>query len=177
MWQPKSGWLVPADVAGLLAELERRNLRLAVAESLTGGLLSATIVAVPGASKSYLGAIVAYQSALKHELLGVSTALIASQGVVNAEVAAQMAIGVRDRLSKATGFDSRQTIGVATTGVAGPESQDGQEVGTVFVAIAGFLGDIEDVRVAELRLSGDRNEIRANAAIEAFAQLSEYLAV
>lgn len=165
------------DVAGILAELRRRGDRLAVAESLTGGLISAVIVAVPGASQSYLGAEVVYQPELKHEFLGVSADLIKQKGVINAEVAAQMAIGVREKFAKACDIHHERVIGLATTGVAGPDTQDGQPVGLVFVAIAGFIGDIDDVRVYELYLEGDRNDIRGAAAAGALEHLAEYLAI
>ena len=166
-----------ADVAGILAELEKRGDKLALAESLTGGLISAVVVAVPGASKSYLGCEVVYQSELKSSLLGVSSSLIQQQGVINAEVAAQMAIGVRDKLAKACSISNQRVIGLSTTGVAGPDQQDGQPVGRVFVGIAGFIGDIDDVRVFELDLVGDRNEIRSEAAAAALQHLAEFLAV
>lgn len=129
---------------------------VAVAESLTGGLVAAEITAVPGASKAFRGSVTAYATDLKHEMLGVDPALLAAHGAVNAQVAAQMAAGVR----KLLGAD----WGLATTGVAGPESQDGQPVGTVFVAVDGPLEHGESGfgggKVAALRLNGHRAEIR-----------------
>jgi len=120
-----------------------------VAESLTGGLVAAELAGVPGASRSFRGSVTAYATPLKHELLGVDATLLAARGAVDPEVARQMAAGVRDRL----GAD----WGISTTGVAGPEPQDGQPVGTVFIAVAGPVGEVE---VAELRLTGDRTAIR-----------------
>ncbi len=105
---------------------------LAVAESLTGGLVAAEITSVPGASKAFRGSVTAYATELKHQLLGVDATLLSERGAVDAQVAAQMAAGVR----KALGAD----WGIATTGVAGPEPQDGQPVGTVFVAVDGPFG-------------------------------------
>ncbi|MFJ4440327.1 CinA family protein [Streptomyces sp. NPDC088923] len=102
---------------------------VAVAESLTGGLVAAELTAAPGASAAFRGSVTAYETELKHRLLGVDTALLAREGAVHPEVAAQMASGVRDAL----GAD----WGAATTGVAGPEPQDGRPVGTVYVAVAG----------------------------------------
>ncbi|MGW9451725.1 CinA family protein [Streptomyces sp. NPDC055632] len=121
------------EAARVLALLAERGQTLAVAESLTGGLVAAELTGVPGASASFRGSVTAYATALKHELLGVDAALLAERGAVDPEVASQMAAGVRARL----GAD----WGIATTGVAGPEPQDGQPVGTVYVAVAGPAGE------------------------------------
>ncbi|MEU1513749.1 CinA family protein [Streptomyces sp. NPDC005811] len=129
---------------------------LAVAESLTGGLVAAEITSVPGASKVFRGSVTAYATELKQELLGVDGGLLAARGAVDPQVAAQMAAGVR----KALGAD----WGIATTGVAGPEPQDGRPVGTVFVAVDGpsrpGTGSAPGGKVEALRLNGDREEIR-----------------
>ncbi|MGW7357619.1 CinA family protein [Streptomyces sp. NPDC054802] len=135
-----------ARVLTLLAE---RGQTLAVAESLTGGLVAAELTSVPGASNSFRGSVTAYATTLKRDVLGVDADLLAARGAVDPQVAAQMAAGVRDVL----GAD----WGVATTGVAGPEPQDGQAVGTVYVAVAGPAGI---GKVSALRLNGDRGEIR-----------------
>jgi nicotinamide-nucleotide amidase len=140
---------VDASAPALVAALAARGETLAVAESLTGGALTAAVVDVPGASAVLRGGVVAYATELKHALLGVDEALLAGRGAVDADVARQMAEGVRHRLGA--------TWGVATTGVAGPEPQDGQAPGTVFVAVAGPAG----VRVEELLLPGGRDEVRA----------------
>ncbi len=137
-----------STAADVLRLLDERGATVAVAESLTGGLVAAELAAVPGASRTFRGSVTAYATALKHDILGVDAALLAAHGAVDPEVARQMAEGVRDRL----GAD----WGVSTTGVAGPEPQDGQPVGTVFVAVAGPDG----TRVAPLRLTGDRTAIR-----------------
>lgn len=113
----------------LLAE---RNATVATAESLTGGLLGAELTAMPGSSATYVGSVVAYETRLKAALLGVSEELLAAGGAVQPQVAAQMAAGVRDRLGA--------TYGLAVTGVAGPEPQDGRPVGTVYLAVAGPTG-------------------------------------
>ncbi|MEW2635918.1 CinA family protein [Streptomyces sp. NPDC048389] len=133
----------------VLTLLAERGQTLAVAESLTGGLVAAELTSVPGASKSFRGSVTAYAATLKRDVLGVDGALLAARGAVDPQVAAQMAAGVRDVM----GAD----WGVATTGVAGPEPQDGQAVGTVYVAVAGPAGT---GKVAALRLNGDRGEIR-----------------
>ncbi|MEU0195576.1 CinA family protein [Streptomyces afghaniensis] len=145
---------------------------LAVAESLTGGLVAAEITSVPGASKVFRGSVTAYATELKHELLGVDAALLTARGAVDPQVAAQMAAGVR----KALGTD----WGIATTGVAGPEPQDGQAVGTVFVAVDGPLradsGSAGGGKVEALRLNGDREEIRRESVRSVLALLLKELA-
>ncbi|OIJ64647.1 CinA family protein [Streptomyces mangrovisoli] len=140
---------------------------LAVAESLTGGLVAAEITAVPGASQVFRGSVTAYATELKRELLGVDGDLLAARGAVDAQVAAQMATGVR----KALGAD----WGLATTGVAGPDAQDGQPVGTVFVAVEGPSGpgggSAGGGKVEALRLNGDRAEIRMESVRSVLALL------
>ncbi|MFH9064773.1 CinA family protein [Streptomyces coeruleorubidus] len=157
------------DVVRLLTVKGRT---LAVAESLTGGLVAAEITSVPGASKVFRGSVTAYATELKHELLGVDTTLLAARGAVDPQVAAQMAAGVR----KALGTD----WGIATTGVAGPEPQDGQAVGTVFVAVDGPLradsGSAGGGKVEALRLNGDREEIRRESVRSVLALLLNELA-
>jgi nicotinamide-nucleotide amidase len=149
-----------ADVLGLLAECD---CTLAVAESLTGGLVAAELAGVPGASRSFRGSVTAYATALKHELLGVHAGLLAERGAVDGQVAREMAEGVRDRL----GAD----WGVSTTGVAGPEPQDGRPAGTVFVAVAGPDGTV----VLPLRLTGGRDEIRRASVVAVLDLLAERL--
>ncbi|MFB4315350.1 CinA family nicotinamide mononucleotide deamidase-related protein [Actinomadura sp. 21ATH] len=114
----------------LLAE---RSATVATAESLTGGLIGAELTRMPGSSATYAGGMVAYATALKEVLLGVPGEVLAAHGAVHPDVAGAMASGVRDRLGA--------TYGVAVTGVAGPESQDGHPVGTIFVAVAGPEGE------------------------------------
>ncbi|MEU4154750.1 CinA family protein [Streptomyces sp. NPDC026659] len=145
---------------------------LAVAESLTGGLVAAEITAVPGASRVFRGSVTAYATELKHRLLGVDAALLERRGAVDPQVAAQMAAGVRQAL----GAD----WGIATTGVAGPDPQDGNPVGTVFVAIAGPAGKRLDPapggKVEALRLNGSRAEIRRESVRSVLALLLRELA-
>ncbi|MGW6691466.1 CinA family protein [Streptomyces sp. NPDC054961] len=140
---------VAADVLRLLAESDDT---VAVAESLTGGMVAAELTAVPGASRSFRGSVTAYATELKHRVLGVDAELLAAEGAVNAQVAEEMAAGVRRVLGA--------SWGIATTGVAGPDPQDGQPVGTVFVAVAGPGGR----KTARLRLNGSREEIRRESA-------------
>lgn len=132
---------VAADV---LTQLRVRGETVACAESLTGGGLASALTAVPGASLSVRGGVVTYATDVKRDLLRVTAEL-----VVSAECAAQMATAVRALLAA--------DWGLSTTGVAGPDTQDGQRVGTVFVGVAGPSG----VRVRQLALTGSRGEIRA----------------
>ena len=122
-----------------LEKLRAKKLKLAFGESLTGGLLSAEFVAVPGASEVVLGGILAYQTGLKSALLGVSSELLA--------------------------------IGLSTTGVAGPDTQDGKPVGLVYVGVCGPKG----MRVFSHEFSGDRTAIRQLSVQAAVADLLEYL--
>ncbi|MEJ1202391.1 MULTISPECIES: CinA family protein [unclassified Streptomyces] len=158
-----------ADVVRLLTV---KGETLAVAESLTGGMVAAAITAVPGASKSFRGSVTAYATELKRDVLGVDAELLAARGAVDPQVAAQMAAGVR----KALGAD----WGIATTGVAGPDPQDGQPVGTVFVAVDGPFGaddgSASGGKVEALRLNGDRAEIRMESVRSVLALLLRELA-
>ncbi|MCX4673838.1 CinA family protein [Streptomyces sp. NBC_01433] len=135
--------------ARVLRRLVERGETLAVAESLTGGLVAAELTSVPGASQSFRGAVTAYATPLKRDVLGVDGTLLAERGAVDPDVARGMAAGVR----RVLGAD----WGVSTTGVAGPEPQDGKPVGMVYVALSGPFG-IE--KVTALRLNGDRADIR-----------------
>jgi PncC family amidohydrolase len=155
------------DVGGLDVavheQLAGRQATVAVAESLTGGLLGATLTAMPGASRTFRGGVLAYATDLKEALLGVPGPLLAAEGAVSAQVAAAMAGGVRDRL--------KATYGVALTGVAGPDPQDGEAPGTVFVAVAGADGG----HVRALQLTGGRDDVRAGAVRAALELLRDVL--
>ena len=154
--------------AAVVRELDRRGLTVAVAESLTGGLLVAELVSVPGASAVVVGGVVAYQTPLKASLLGVPTALLAARGAVDPDVAVAMAEGVRRALAvEGRGAD----IGLATTGVAGPGPQDGHAPGTVYVALSAGGG----TRVTRLALQGDREAIRSATVSESLSMLHEWL--
>lgn len=154
--------------ARVVALLTARGLTVAVAESLTGGLLVAELIRTPGASAVVNGGVVAYNTALKHSVLGVDAELLATRGAVDPDVAEQMASGVRSALA----VDGRAAdIGISTTGVAGPEPQDGQPVGTVFL---GFAVGTEVSHVA-LRLSGSRDGIRNAVVSESLVQLTRLL--
>jgi len=137
--------------AAVLRALDDRGWSIAAAESLTGGRVTASLVDIPGASAHVRGGIVAYATDVKASQLGVDADLLAARGAVDAEVAQQMARGVR----LALGAD----VGLATTGVAGPDPQDGMPVGTVHVAVV----TPEKTAVASLTLSGSRDEVRTSA--------------
>jgi nicotinamide-nucleotide amidase len=142
-----------ADLQALAAELlnavAKRQWRIGTAESLTGGMVGETITAVSGASTSYVGGVVSYSDLAKTALLGVSPEMLAEHGAVSAEVAQAMAQGCRDKLEV--------QVSLATTGVAGPASDDrGTPVGTVFVACATVGSSVTE----RLLLAGERNRIR-----------------
>lgn len=156
-----------ALAAAVVATLRDRSQTLATAESLTGGLVGATLTDVPGASAVYRGGLIVYATELKAELARVSVQTLAADGPVAASTAAQLARGAAD----VCGAD----WGLATTGVAGPEPQDGHPVGQVYVAVAGpapegVLDEVPEglpeeddqggVQVRELALVGDRSAIR-----------------
>jgi PncC family amidohydrolase len=134
--------------AQILDRLRDAGHTVAVAESLTGGLVAAALTDVPGASAVFRGAVVAYATELKAALLGVDSLMLARHGAVYPPVAAAMAEGVRARLGA--------TYGVATTGVAGPEPSDGQPVGTAHIAVSAT----DDTVVRTIALTGNRHEIR-----------------
>ena len=147
--------------ATLHAELLRRSLTLATAESLTGGALADLASASPGASETFRGGVVSYATEVKTGLLGVGEDTVRQHGVVSARCAEQMAAGVRSLL----GTD----WAVSTTGVAGPTEQEGKPVGTVFVGVAGPRGS----RAARLHLEGDRAQIREETCTAAAQLLLE----
>ena len=148
----------PSTLAATLqAELFRRSAMLATAESLTGGELGVQLSAAPGASDTYLGGVISYATAVKQDVLGVSEVTVEKHGVVSAECAAEMAVGVR----KLVGAD----YAVSTTGVAGPTEQEGKPVGLVYVGVAGPDG----VSTKELHLDGDRAQIRERSCLEAMS--------
>ncbi|MGO1234899.1 CinA family protein [Microbacterium gubbeenense] len=143
--------------AQLLVELRRRGWSVGAAESLTGGLVAAAIIDVPGASAAMRGGVVAYDTRVKRELLGVDGDLLAVHGAVHADVARQMSEGVR-RALRVDGSDA--DVGLATTGIAGPESPDGQPVGLVHLGVStpeGYWG-------SRHVYAGTRDEIRRGAA-------------
>ncbi|MGO4586444.1 CinA family protein [Arthrobacter sp. 2RAF6] len=151
---------VAASTVALAIE---RGVTVATAESLTAGMVAATLADTPGASGMLQGGVVAYQNAVKAGILGVSEELLSAVGSVDAEVAAAMADGAR----RACGAD----VGVSTTGVAGPLPHDGKAVGTVFIGVATSGGAVAHA----YSFRGDRPSIRAQATTAALERLFECL--
>jgi nicotinamide-nucleotide amidase len=143
----------------IIESLTARGETVAVAESLTGGLVAAALTSVPGSSLAFRGGVVAYATPLKAALLGVPEHLLAEHGPVDAEVARAMARGVATRLGA--------TFGLATTGVAGPGPADGHPAGTVFVAVGSSL----EANALGLNLTGSRAEVRAATVISVMSLL------
>jgi nicotinamide-nucleotide amidase len=145
------------DARRLVAELVARHQTLATTESLTAGLLAATLAGVPGASAVLLGGLITYTEATKIALAGVDPELLAEFGPVAAATAEAMAAGARHRCGT--------TWGVGLTGVAGPEPHGGHPVGTVFLGIAGPDG----CAASSLHLDGGRWDIRLGSVQAAIA--------
>lgn len=164
-----------SELAQVLLEA---GLTIAVAESLTSGLLTAELARVPGISAVLQGGIVAYQTPLKHSLLGVDADVLARDGAVSAATALAMAKGVRRSLA----LDGVQPdIGVATTGVAGPAEQEGKPAGLVFVGIDSVFGE----HVVQLNFAnlvdvsdgvGSRERVRTATVEAAIFNVTEFLA-
>lgn len=150
-------------VRGIIDQLAGQGKTLAVAESLTGGLLAASFVDVSGASLVFRGGIVTYATDTKSDVLGVDPNLLRERGPVDPEVAAQMAA----RAALVFGAD----VAAATTGVAGPEPQHGVAIGTVFVAVIDNLSGISEVRGATFE--GDRLAIRNQTVALAHEMISD----
>lgn len=144
----------------LIEQLAARGQTLAVAESLTGGLLIAELIRPAGASRVITGGVVAYHSALKESILGVEQELLSQHGPVHPAVAEQMAAGVRKVCAVG---EKLATIGVSTTGVAGPDSHDGHAAGTVYLGLSTDKSNSS----YPLQFSGTRTEIRTQVVNEA----------
>ena len=155
--------LPSAEAQTVIAALRARGATVATAESLTGGLLCSTLVAVPGASAVVRGGVIAYAAEVKVSMLDVPADLVARAGTVDRDTTRAMAIGVRHRLAA--------DYGLASTGVAGPDQVEGKPVGLVFVAVAGPGG----TRVRRLELPGDRLVVRRGAAVAGLTLLLEVL--
>ncbi|TFV54946.1 nicotinamide-nucleotide amidohydrolase family protein [Mycobacterium sp. PS03-16] len=151
--------LVTEEARALVADLTVRHHSVATAESLTAGLLAATLAGVPGASAVLRGGLVTYTEDTKISLAGVAPQVLDAVGPVAAPTARALAVGARQRCAA--------TWGVGLTGVAGPEPHGGHPVGTVFLGLAGPV----DTEVAELALSGSRWDIRVAAVAAAIARL------
>ena len=159
--------LLTEDARGLIADLTIRQQSIATAESLTAGLLAATLAGVPGASEVLRGGLVTYTEHTKILLAGVAPQILAEVGPVAAPTARALAVGARQRCEA--------SWGVGLTGVAGPEPHGGHDVGTVFLGLAG-PGATGAIEVVELHLSGTRWDIRLSAVREAISRLRTLVA-
>ena len=140
----------------LIQKLSQRHLTISVAESLTGGLVAASLTQIPGASAVFKGGIIAYRDEIKQKVLKVDPALITKFTSISEPVAQSMATNIREIMNT--------DIGIATTGVAGPDKSDGFAPGIVFVAIS--IGDHKICQ--KLELVGDRTQIRDQSVNEIF---------
>jgi nicotinamide-nucleotide amidase len=142
------------DLAAVVLELLRsRGMKIAVAESCTGGLLGARLTAIPGSSDVVLGGVIAYANEVKVSVLGVRGETILEHGAVSEETAREMATGVCERFGAA--------VGVSITGIAGPGGGTPEKpVGTVCIAVAA-AGTVNSTRT---QMIGDRDEVRRRSA-------------
>jgi nicotinamide-nucleotide amidase len=159
--------LLTDDARGLVADLRVRKQSVATAESLTAGLLAATLAGVAGASEVLRGGLITYTEHTKVVLAGVAPQILDEVGPVAGPTARALAVGARQRCDA--------TWGVGLTGVAGPEPHGGHEVGTVFMGLAG-PGESGAIEVVELRLRGTRWDIRISAVRESISRLRALVA-
>jgi nicotinamide-nucleotide amidase len=159
--------LLTDDARGLVADLTVRNQSIATAESLTAGLLAATIAGVAGASEVLRGGLITYTEHTKVLLAGVAPEILDEVGPVAGPTARALAVGARQRCDA--------TWGVGLTGVAGPEPHGGHEVGTVFMGLAG-PDDHSVTEVVELQFSGTRWDIRIAAVRASISRLRALVA-
>ena len=155
-----------ADLKTISAEVVRvfldKNLTLGTAESLTGGMIAASVAGVSGASAVLMGGVVSYDARVKHELLGVEQAIIDTVGVVSEPCARQMAQGAKAAL--------KVDVAVSATGIAGPTGGTPETpVGTVFIGVAWAGG----VKVDECHFTGDRQSVREQSAAHALTMALE----
>jgi nicotinamide-nucleotide amidase len=151
--------LVQELASSLIKKLQEKNLTLAVAESLTGGLVAASLTEIPGASKVFKGSITAYVDEIKQNVLKVNEETILKFTSISEQVALEMAINVRTIM--------KSDIGISTTGVAGPEKSAGFAPGLVFVAISIGVHNM----CQKLEITGDRSKIR-NQTVQEILQLT-----
>ena len=147
----------------IVETLTKRGEKIAIAESLTGGMLSAALTDVPGTSHIFLGSVIAYSVEIKIRELAVKQATIDRCGVVSEEVAFEMAEGIRSKFGS--------TWAISTTGVAGPGPSHSIPAGTVWIAI---IGPSHREALA-LALEGDRAAVRLGAVESALATLARIL--
>ena len=150
------------DVAGMLDLYRKKGLKIATAESCTGGLVAASLTAVAGSSDVFERGWVTYSNQAKSESLGVSPALIAEKGAVSEEVAEAMARGALRR--------AQSDVAVSITGIAGPGGgSDAKPVGLVFIGLARKDGWSQVERCV---FPGNRDSVRAHSVSRALAHLA-----
>lgn len=149
----------------LIRGLQAQGLTVATCESLTGGMICAALVDVPGASRVVRGGLITYQTDTKSLLAGVDAGLIETHGVVSAEVARAMAAGARDAL--------HADIAVSATGMASPGDINDPPAGTVFVGLASAAG----VQAVELHLTGDRQAVRQQTVDTAIKLIGQEIGI
>jgi len=164
------------DAAKILDLLKEQNKFLVLAESITGGMLTAEFAKVAGASDVLITGIVAYDTSMKHELLGVSSSLLENQGPVDPEVAAQMAEGLRAKIAIKKNLPMEQVVAISTTGNAGPAAQGAKPVGEVYIAVSKGSEDAVSTNVFAHNLEGDRAKIQQTAVLLGLRHLWEEIA-
>ena len=172
---PLAPWLLPTDAEGaalsaaaaVLAALRQKGLRIATAESCTGGGVAKELTEIAGSSDGFACGVVTYSNRSKSELLGVPSALIQAEGAVSSAVASAMAEGARDRLGA--------EVAVAVTGVAGPGGgSEAKPVGTVYVAVSS--AEVTWVMKLSLGRSRSRRQIRETSTVAALRLVERLLA-
>ncbi|MFZ1284380.1 MAG: CinA family protein [Propionicimonas sp.] len=147
------GLLPDALATQVVKTLRERGATLATSESLTGGLIGATITEVPGASEVYLGGAIAYDVMMKARLSGVSRTILHTYGVVSEQTVTEMAVGIQTLTGS--------TWAIAASGVAGPAPQQGHAPGEVWIGLAGpQLGQHHFLLARRHQFTGDRSAVR-----------------
>ncbi|WIY83641.1 CinA family protein [Propionimicrobium sp. PCR01-08-3] len=157
----------PSTAARTIQLLLNRRCTIATCESLTGGGIGVALTSVAGASAVFRGGLITYASDLKSSLAGVDAGFIAEHGVINERTAKEMAIGAA--------WNCRADIGLSCTGVAGPDGEDGENPGTVWLGLALSAKWDDRVRSRLLRLTGSRAEVREQTIENALSWLNECL--
>lgn len=166
-------WIAVFMAKEIIEQAQSKGIFIALAESLTAGLVCARLADVPGASKVLLGGINAYQNQIKSQILGVSPGLLQMQSAVDPEVAAQLAEGVRSKFAFAMQVSPDQVIGLSVTGVAGPDAVGHHQPGEVYLGVSSRAG----TKVFAEQFEGSRTEIRLASVERALAVLREEIGV
>ncbi len=166
-------WIAVFMAKEIIEQAQSKGIYIALAESLTAGMVCARLADVPGASKVLLGGINAYQDQVKSQILGVSPSLLQMQSAVDPEVAAQLAEGVRSKFAFAMQVSTDQVIGLSVTGVAGPDSVGHHQPGEVYLGVSSKAG----TKVFAEQFQGSRAEIRLASLERALVVLREEIGV